>query len=77
MKTRRGRFWKISDLAACMEVSQADIVASAKICNHPITVGGLIWFPKRPHRDFIGEAHRANQSRLSMESRRDARLLAG
>ena len=79
MKTRKpkrkpGKFWSIGDMARVMEVSQADIVGAARICGHAIIPGGLIWFPSRPPRDFIGEAHRGNLSRLSMEARRDARL---
>ena len=68
MKSRRGKFWPVNQLAAALEVSPASIVASAKIVGKPI-VGGAIWFPARPHRIFIGEAHRAHLANQRQQAR--------
>ena len=46
-------------MATCLEVSQASIVAGAKITGRPV-IGGMIFFPRRPDRDFIGESHRSH-----------------
>ena len=69
MKCRRGRFWTVSELAAALEVSQASVVASARITGKAL-VGGMLWFPARPHRTFIGEAHRANIADQRQAARR-------
>lgn len=75
---KRGRFWKISDLAVIFETSQSAIVDACRICNMAILPTGVVFLSTIPgnkaRRDFIGESHRAHLSNQSMEERRLVRL---
>ena len=75
---RGGKFWPISRLATVMEVSQASVVAAARLTGKAILPGGVVWFAAkdgkrgRPDRGFIEESHRANLAESRQQARQQA-----
>jgi len=77
MSAKRGKFWRISDLAVLFETSQSAIVDACRICAIPILPTGMIFLPTTPgnrsRRDFLGEAHRAHIANERQRARIEAR----
>ena len=75
MSAKRGKFWRLSDLATAFECSQSSVVSVCKIMGKAI-VGNQVWFAapaRRPTRPFIEEVYRISEMDKRQAQLREAR----